>query len=221
MVDKNSFRDVFAVLSNEVRRDVLVYLRENKMATFSELMKACNLDIMWDCGTLGYHLNLLVGEGIIKKSSERYKLTDFGLHIADLLENIEKMEVKKEMVQRTIMTFGNGSSIGLDCGGIIAKHVKRGDKAYAVVEWDTPPGARRTDMMEAAKNYFGFTDIVCLTDYAPELKGIGNTVPFLEHTLVPLLIKVLQKPCDHSRTARLDGVMRAIVIGLILLWEME
>jgi len=173
---------------------MLIHLNKKGMASFTELMTACNLDIFWDCGTLGYHLNLLVKEGVIHRSEEGYKLTDFGVQMVNLLEKIEgNMEVKRELGQCTIAFFGRGASIGYDCGGIIAKHVKRGDRVYAIVEGDAPPSVRLTEMLEAEKKYLGLTDFVSLTDYAPELKGIGVTVPFLEHTLVPPLIKVLEK----------------------------
>jgi len=191
MAVKEAASDVFAILSNEIRRGVLIHLKKNDAATFSELMKSCNLDITWDCGTLGYHLNLLIGEGIIKKSGKKYELTDFGLSIASLLESIEGMEVKREVIQRTVMTFGKGSYL-LECAGTLAKHAKRGDKVYTVVEWDIPKGKRRTEMMEAAKRILGVTGVISLADYrVPQV--VGENVPFFEHILVPSLITVLQE----------------------------
>ena len=190
---KSYSSDIFAVLSNAIRRETLVHLRKRGLATFTELMHTCNLDIEWDCGTLGYHLNQLLKEGAIRKSEEGYKLTNFGVHLVNLLEGIGRAEVKRELAQKTIMFFGRAASIGYDCGGIIAKHVKRGDKVYAVVEGDAPQGARITEMLKAEKKYLGLTDFICLADYAPELRGIGETIPFLEHTLVPPLIKVVGK----------------------------
>ena len=90
MSEKYPSYDVFAILSNEIRRDVLEHIRLNKFATFAELITACGLDMLWDCGTLGYHVNHLVDEMVLEKSEKGYILTDFGKNVANLLANMQK-----------------------------------------------------------------------------------------------------------------------------------
>jgi len=99
MADKYPSYDVFAIFSNEIRRDILNCLKRTKTATFVELVSACDLDMLWDCGTLGYHLDKLVDEAVIVKTDDGYELTDFGKSLASLLQTIQ-IEISKIMREK-------------------------------------------------------------------------------------------------------------------------
>jgi len=90
-------KEHFKVLNNETRRQIIQHLAREKMATFTQIMNFLELDPLWQCGTIGYHLNLLVTSGIVRKHEGGYVLTSKGRSLADMIGKIEYLEVDSKL----------------------------------------------------------------------------------------------------------------------------
>ncbi len=90
-------KEHFKVLNNEARRQIIRYLAREKMATFTQIMNFLELDPLWQCGTIGYHLNLLVASGIVRKHKDGYILKSKGRSLADMIERIEFLEADSKL----------------------------------------------------------------------------------------------------------------------------
>lgn len=77
---------IFSLVSNPLRRRIIGFLSIKVPLTFSELMEYCGLDIFKQCGLMDYHPKILLKSQVLKKRVEGYELTDFGRHVADLLQ---------------------------------------------------------------------------------------------------------------------------------------
>jgi predicted transcriptional regulator len=77
--------DVFSVLSNEIRRNVIFYLFEEDMTT-SQLSKKLNMTLQ----AMQKHLPKLIETGIIKKNTDgKMSLTEIGHTLANQIPSIE------------------------------------------------------------------------------------------------------------------------------------
>jgi len=89
-----SSRNSFKVLSNEMRRQIMQYLKREGASTFTQIMSFLGLDPLWQCGTITYHLNFLIDSGIIRKYKDGYILTSKGKLLTHMIEQIERIETK-------------------------------------------------------------------------------------------------------------------------------
>ena len=80
-----------------MRRQIIQHLEREKTATFTQIMNLLELDPLWQCGTIGYHLNLLVDSGVVRKFEDGYVLTSRGRSLADLIDKIEYSEGSENM----------------------------------------------------------------------------------------------------------------------------
>lgn len=87
----------FKVLNNEMRRQIIRHLGREKTATFTQIMNLLELDPLWQCGTIGYHLNLLVDSGVVRKYEDGYVLTSRGRSLAVLIDKMEYLGGNEKM----------------------------------------------------------------------------------------------------------------------------
>ena len=58
-------------------------------------MEHCGLDIFQQCGLMDYHLKILLDARILKKGIG-YKLTDYGKHVAEILDGAARPNCKEK-----------------------------------------------------------------------------------------------------------------------------
>jgi len=90
-------KNYFKILNNEMRRQIIRSLSREKIVTFTQIMNLLELDPLWQCGTISYHLNLLVDSGILRKYEDGYLLTSKGRSLVNMIEKIECLEVDKKL----------------------------------------------------------------------------------------------------------------------------
>ena len=74
--------EIWKALSNQIRRDLLCFIGEKKVASFTEIQERFQMKV----GTLYHHLDTL-GELITQDSSKRYLLTEKGRRSYALIED--------------------------------------------------------------------------------------------------------------------------------------
>lgn len=93
----NSPDEDFKVIENKTRRQIISYLARQKTVTFTQIMNFLELDPLWQCGTINYHLKLLAASGIARKHEDGYVLTSKGRSIANMMEKMEKVDVHEKL----------------------------------------------------------------------------------------------------------------------------
>ena len=80
-----------------MRRQIVLFLSNEGTATFTQIMDYLRLDPLWQCGTIGYHLNRLVESGLLRKHKDGYELTSEGRSIVDIVKGIGYLGSKKKL----------------------------------------------------------------------------------------------------------------------------
>jgi len=102
---------LLGALSHPIRLRVLEIIEERGRCTFTELMKACNLNLESQCGVLDYHLKRLMTAGLLSYDERGgYKLTESGVKVIKALKDSLLND----------LTFG----IDIDEGDIIVEELK-------------------------------------------------------------------------------------------------
>lgn len=83
--------DHFRVLDNDTRRRIILYVQRERVATFTQIMHFLELDPLWQCGTIGYHLNLLVSSGVLSRHADGYILTGRGSSLAEMIMKVRDL----------------------------------------------------------------------------------------------------------------------------------
>ncbi len=71
---------IFKTLSNQKRRDILRFIGENKLATFTEIKKAAEIE---DSSSVSYHLSSL--KPLIAQKEDKYSLSGLGQEAYNLI----------------------------------------------------------------------------------------------------------------------------------------
>ncbi|MFA5365357.1 MAG: RDD family protein [Candidatus Bathyarchaeia archaeon] len=94
-VDEENISKLFILLSNKIRRDVLVILSEAKEQSFSDLMNT--LDV--DTGTMSFHLRKL--KLLLNQTpTGKYRLNKFGHNALRLIKDMEALSIEADFLER-------------------------------------------------------------------------------------------------------------------------
>jgi uncharacterized RDD family membrane protein YckC/DNA-binding HxlR family transcriptional regulator len=98
-IDEENVSRILTVLSNPIRREILLNLSEKGEQSFTDLM----ISLKIDTGKLSFHIRNLTG--LIEQSEVgKYKLTMSGEHAIGLIKDVETWAVEAE-VERKVTSF--------------------------------------------------------------------------------------------------------------------
>ena len=95
-------RDVFSLITNRIRNQILKRIAQTNKAGYSDLLDSVenHLHPLTSSGNFNYHLNFLLKNSLIVKDGLVYKLTDKGKEITRFVEDIDHQWKKIEKFVR-------------------------------------------------------------------------------------------------------------------------
>ena len=102
MVKSVQKRDVFSLITNRIRNQILKRIAQTNKAGYSDLLDSVenHLHPLTSSGNFNYHLNFLLKNSLIVKDGLVYKLTDKGKEITRFVEDIDHQWKKIEKFVR-------------------------------------------------------------------------------------------------------------------------
>jgi len=97
-VDQQNVSRIFSVLSNPLRREILLYLSEKEECPFMDLANALNVDT----GKLSFHIRNLTAF-IEQTTSGRYRLSRLGENAVALIRDLETWSTEVDVSKKTSM----------------------------------------------------------------------------------------------------------------------
>jgi uncharacterized RDD family membrane protein YckC len=96
--DEEKISKILSVLSHPLRRQILLYLSEEKKVSFTDLAKA----FVVDTGRLSFHLRTL--EAFVEQTQAgKYKLSSLGRNAVVLIRDVEAWDIEIEATARTFI----------------------------------------------------------------------------------------------------------------------
>lgn len=95
-VDQDNVSRVLTVLSNPLRREILLNLSDRGELSFTDLMNSLNIDT----GKLSFHIRNLAGF-LEQSPAGKYRLAKMGENAIRLLRDLENWAVEAEVVRKT------------------------------------------------------------------------------------------------------------------------
>lgn len=94
-------KDIFSIITNPIRRIIIMRLYEAKKAAYSDLLDSIeHIQHLTSTGNFNYHINFLCEKEIIKKDGIVYKLTKNGIEIARFVIDIDQKWLKLAKILR-------------------------------------------------------------------------------------------------------------------------
>jgi len=168
-----------------MRRQIIQHLEREKTATFTQIMNLLELDPLWQCGTIGYHLNLLVDSGVVRKFEDGYVLTSRGRSLADLIDKIEYSEGSENM---------NGCEASEE---VLGKLHPRFVCWLLTVAKGVKPVA--TILSVAKENWTGFVEVLNELDLCWSYKGINGMILSCQANEAERLLGHISAKSDRRR----------------------